>query len=112
MYDPDVNFQGRTYRAALPESTLEGLLAYGKEGRPTGHFLQAVLSNDLFEAVGRADSENIAAIALIVGFIHNELPGGSHGSAERIDHWISDHEGIRSGCNKYWKVQLAEKWHH
>ena len=42
----------------IPEHMLQSLNLYVKKGVPVGDFLTAVLSNDLFEAVGRADNDN------------------------------------------------------
>ena len=40
-----------------------------------GHFLAAVLKNNLFEAVNRADDTNVKALKLYVIFLHNVAPG-------------------------------------
>ncbi len=61
---------------------------YAEHGIPTGGFLAAVISNDLMTAVGRADNQNIRVLRSICGFVHNELPSGSHGSREIYKNWI------------------------
>lgn len=65
----------------------ESLDAYAETGRPTGGFLEAVLRNSLFDAVGRADRENIQNLQQICGYIYNELPGSCWGSYEKVRDW-------------------------
>ena len=67
---------------------IESLNAYAEHGRPTGHFLGAVLSNDLFGAVGKADSDNIETLALICSYIYNKLPAICWGSRDKVLGWL------------------------
>lgn len=76
----------------IPEHTQAGLDRYINHRIRPGSFLVAVLSNDLFEAVSRADLENQAALADIVKYIYNKLPSGSHGSIERVDAWLNNED--------------------
>jgi len=55
-----------------------------------GGFLTAVLSNDLFGAVGRADKENLAALGDIVKYVYNELPSGCWGSKDIMWRWVEN----------------------
>lgn len=66
----------------------ESIDAYVSTGRPTGGFLEAVLSNDLMEALGRADSGAIDNLPHIVAYVYNEAPSGCWGSRERVREWI------------------------
>lgn len=64
---------------------------YVDDGIPTGSFLEAVLSNDLMEAFGRADMDNRLTIFHITSYIYNELPSrscGCWGSPEAYNSWI------------------------
>jgi len=71
------------------------LARYAREHSGVGGFLRAVLSNDLMEALGRADDENRAAIWEICLYVHNEMPSLCHGSPERYKEWIKDtHDAI------------------
>ena len=49
--------------------TIQSLRRYADQGIPTGGFLQAVLANDLMEAVGRADEANGRALRGICSYI-------------------------------------------
>lgn len=74
----------------LPERVLNNLLAYVKGEEAPGGFLYAVLSNDLFQAIGRADTEMKPLIPLLVHYIHWEVPGSCHGSHEHVKRWIKE----------------------
>jgi hypothetical protein len=52
-----------------------------------GDFLRAVLSNNLMEAVGRADDDNIRVLPAICSYVYMELPGPCHGSPEIVFEW-------------------------
>ncbi len=73
------------YRGTIPYYTIEGLENYLFDKVPVGHFLSAVLDNDLFEAVGRADDENSKALRDIVRLIYNGMPG----AARRRKEWLA-----------------------
>ena len=61
---------------------------YLEHGILPGHFLTAVLSNDLIEACGRADDENRAALFEWCRWLVNEAPPGSYGSPEYVKTWL------------------------
>ena len=64
---------------------------WAEKGGSTGSFIQAVLSNNLVDAVGRADDENLVALPAIVAYVYNELPSGSWGSPSKVKSWHDDH---------------------
>ncbi len=71
----------------IPEVTMETLQAWIENSRPTGGFVEAVLSNDLKEAFGRADEKNLAAMYDIVCWLYNEAPIPCWGSPKRVEEW-------------------------
>jgi len=73
--------------AGLPEGLQGGMQRYVEDGIQAGHFLTAVLSNDLLGAVSRADSTNIKLIPEIVRWIYNEAPSNCWGDKERVQAW-------------------------
>lgn len=73
----------------IPERMLEGLRRYIDHGVPTGDFLRLIISNDFVHAVGHADDENVRNLPAYAGYMYNEMPGGSYGSKERYNGWIS-----------------------
>ena len=71
----------------IPESTMETLEAWIESARPTGGFVYAVLSNNLYEAMGRADESNRAALYEICCWLQNRAPIGCWGSPESVAAW-------------------------
>ena len=69
---------------------IETLRNYVDHRIPTGGFLEAVLSNDLREAFGRADDGNRRDLFDIVRYCRWEIPGNCWGSREAVRAWLSD----------------------
>jgi len=88
---------------------IEGINRYVLWHQEVGHFLTAVLTNDLREALARADDENIKTILQIVSYCHNEIPGVCWGSVEAHKKWVEmdDDDGAES-YNKH-TAPSAEK---
>lgn len=76
----------------IPIQIKESLDAYVYEHRPTGGFLQAVLENDLFGAVARADFVNRGLIPDIVAYIYTELPSICWGSPKAVKDWLEQND--------------------
>jgi len=74
----------------LPDNLQGGMERYIEDGILPGHFLTAVLENNLFNAVMRADANNLKEIPNIVKWLHWEIPSASHGSKENVLHWTTD----------------------
>lgn len=81
-----VTLQGRQYQ--IPERMMYGILAYVREHRRPGQFLTSIIENDLREAVGRADDENIRLIPAYVAYFYNEAPASCWGSPKRMKEWL------------------------
>jgi len=78
------------YYDAIPELTKRTMDNYVNHGIPMGDFLQAVFRNDLIDAIGRADEQNMANLKLIVQYMYNQLPSDCWGSKERIKAWVEN----------------------
>lgn len=74
--------------AGLPAHLFESLVRYATKHVPTGGFLLACLDNNLCDAVCLADPESLAALPVIVRFIHCDLPSKCHGSREAVRAWL------------------------
>jgi len=72
----------------MKQSTLDGLTNYATHHTPTGSFLRAVLENDLMEAFGRADEDNLRDIHEILSHVYNNIPASCHGSPEIVNNWL------------------------
>lgn len=71
----------------LPERIRGAVERFIEIGILPGHFLRAVISNDLRDSFAKADSTNIARLFDIVSFFHNEAPGNCWGSQEKMIAW-------------------------
>lgn len=76
-----------TYKS-IPDYTMEALRRYIDQRIPTGGFLEAVLSNDLREACGRADENNQRVLPELVAYLYNEAPSSCWGSREKVVAWL------------------------
>ena len=65
----------------IPLHTQAELKRWVENGYYPGSFLSAVLCNDLFGAINRADYENLKMIPAIVQFIYNRVPSECWGNA-------------------------------
>lgn len=79
--------------STLPEHMQDAFRLYIEKGIPPGSFTTAVLSNDLMEAMRRADIVNRHAIFEICAFLANYAPIGCFGSPEHVSDWIA-HRGL------------------
>lgn len=79
--------------SGIPDHMIEGLVQYVMVGRPVGHFLRAVLSNDLKEACNRADELNQHKLYGYVFFLYNYCPIGCWGSSGSYVEWVK-HRGM------------------
>lgn len=71
----------------LPQAA--DLRAYIDEGRPTNHFLTALLANDLMACLGRADARNLSALPDYAMWLRSYAPARSYGSMEAVECWIA-----------------------
>ena len=74
----------------IPERMKPGIRRYILDGVIPGHFLSAIVCNDLFDAFGRADDENVKIIEDYIRFFYNYPPSGCYGSEERVRAWMKD----------------------
>lgn len=62
---------------------------YVSEGIHPGHFIYAVLENDLFGAVSRADANSRRELADIVIYIYNNIPVECYGNRQKVNAWMN-----------------------
>lgn len=79
----------------VPEHMHEAITLWIEKGEPRpklmGHFMCALLSNDLMEAFARADYANIAAMHAWTIFLYNYAPAPCFGSEEKLNAWYERH---------------------
>lgn len=72
----------------IPDYMGGGIERYIQQGVIPGDFLQAIITNDLKEAVGKADITNIKNLPAYVAYFYNEAPMGCWGSKKQMEDWI------------------------
>lgn len=92
----------------IPATTLRALDLYVNEHIQPGGFLYAVLTNDLFGAISRADTANGAAIRDICLYIYNELPSDCWGSRDVVDRYLAQKTYTSLQASMASKLTLAE----
>lgn len=88
-------------RMKIPEYTKENIDQYALHRIPTGDFLYAVLTNDLFGAMGRADDKNREAIFAICTYIYNNIPSNCWGSKEKVELWLKTPSDVEFEQRQY-----------
>ena len=73
----------------IPERMMGGIKRYVENRIPPGHFLTAVICNDLNLAVGYADDENMKNLPAYASYFHNEVPFNCWGSEEIMEAWLN-----------------------
>lgn len=77
----------------LPTERLAGAMRRYIEDRiQPGHFLTAVLNNDLRGACARADDDHRGRLFDIVSWLYNEAPSQCWGSPEKVGEWLRQRE--------------------
>ncbi len=76
----------------ISDHMLAGIRGYIEHGHRVGGFLSAVIDNDLCQAVGRADDDNIANLPAFVDYFYNYANSECWGSREKRLAWIKHFE--------------------
>lgn len=74
----------------IPERMMGGIRRYVNDRIKPGRFLTAVICNNLNNAVGAADDENMANLPAYAAYFHNEVPAICWGSKEKMIGWLAD----------------------
>jgi hypothetical protein len=87
----EASYRVRLQNRGLPEEMHEPIIRYLVYGIAPGSFLEAVLSNDLIEAVKRCDPTNWPYLGEYARFFYQHAPAQSWGAPERVWAWIASH---------------------
>lgn len=88
-------YEQKMEECAIPRYMWDAITHYIMEGIGPGHFLTAVISNDLFEAVSRADNTNKHLLDRYIMFFYNYAPTGCWGSPSNFEDWLMYHHQRR-----------------
>ena len=73
----------------IPERMMVSIKRYIEDKCPPGGFLTAVIENNLSDAVGRADGENLRNLPAFVAYFYNKAPADCWGSPEKMNRWLA-----------------------
>lgn len=76
----------------IPETTLEAARLYITKGIVPGHFLTAVIENNLLGSIMYADDANLEALSRIVSFFYDQAPHNCWRSRDNMNKWITNFE--------------------
>jgi hypothetical protein len=82
----------RFRRWYISDRMMGSIQRYIHERIKPGRFLTAVICNDLSDAVGQADDENMANLPAYAAYFYNELPSDSWGSMSKMNEWLAKGE--------------------
>ena len=88
-YPVETWFEGDSY-GQIPPHMQEAIKRYVIERKAPGDFLRAVITNDLRNAVGRADDTNLPLLPIYVRWFYNRAPISCYGSCENFVAWLRD----------------------
>lgn len=94
-------FLTKARELGIPAPCAEGLTAHVYDGRPVGHFLTAVLENNLKEACSRADLDNRRCLYEYVFLLYNYAPAGCWGAPGKARDWRAERAAEREMGVRY-----------
>ncbi len=88
-YTLEINFGDipEEYRE-IPEHTLHAIQAYVELRQAGGHFLNALLSNDLRAAVTHADRQHRQCLCALTVLLCNRVPAHCWGCPQTVESWL------------------------
>jgi hypothetical protein len=79
-------------RHLVPPHMWDGVVNYFVHRYPPGDFMRALCSNDLMNAMGRADDINQANMHRWCQFLYCYAPIGSYGTPAHVARWLQPEE--------------------
>lgn len=93
----EVIYRTEMERRGVPAHLIEGLVRYLVHHIRPGHFLCAILSSDLREALCRADPETQRGLGALILFLFQVAPAGTWGNPAIVEAWLSERPKSRDG---------------
>ncbi len=81
----------------VPPHLRNGMREYIQRGHVPGDYLQAVIANDLNDALSRADENSMGSLGVLTTWLYNDAPGGCWGSRGIMNAW-STRGGLEGGA--------------
>jgi len=83
------NAKDKMYEYGIPKYMHGGIIRFYENGIAPGHFLSAVINNDLKEVFVRADNTNEECVKAYVMWFYNCAPAGTWGYSGATKEWIT-----------------------
>ena len=83
----------RFHEQRVPGHIHNGIARYVVDHDGVGHFLTAVICNDLSAAISRADLDNLRNLAAVSAWFYNHAPAACWGSPEKYRAWLEVDRG-------------------
>lgn len=110
MNDEVVLRHDRPDASLCPVRAKASIEAYVELGMPVGSFIRAVLANDLYEAVIRADEVNLPALPHIVAYVVWHVPAAMRGSDAIVSaHIAAKRKAVRDSAAGQRRPQLDSR---
>ena len=77
------------------DEAVAALTSYRDNRQPLGHFLSAMLENDLASTIGHADRTSWSNLKAIFGWLWMEMPANAWGSHAAVKAWLHPEEPAR-----------------
>ena len=72
----------------MRQDTKDSIDRYVQFGLPPGGFVTAVLENDLFGAMNRADLDNRENLFWVCEYVYNKIPMQAWGTPKKVGAWM------------------------
>ena len=73
----------------IPRRMEQGIVNYINHHIMPGSFLQAIFENNLVDAVGQADPQNLYNLPAYASYLYNEVSADCWGSPEKVKKWVA-----------------------
>lgn len=100
--------QWREKLVMLPEHMQGAMERWIEHGMLPGGFLTAVLTNDLFDAFGKADMVNRNRIHDYIVYLYNYAPAVCYGNPEKVRAWF-DRQGLQNEQRVKYDAETGEE---
>lgn len=100
-YEP---VRGRHTEPTCPEHTKLAIDNWVQKGWWPGSFVEAVLQNNLFEAIAYADDINRVSLVGITRYVYNDIPSPAWGSRETMLHW-AEALRVKEEARQEWEAE-------